>query len=104
MADFANSLDPAIIERERQVVIEEKRENEGRPLGRQNSMAFRRNAIRRASISASVIGHATDIAHYTAESLREWHATHYSPCNAVLVVTAGSTLEPTFALIERFFG
>lgn len=104
MADFANSLDPAIIERERQVVIEEKRENEGRPLGRLNQWLSEGMLSAGHPYRHPVIGHATDIAHYTAESLREWHATHYSPCNAVLVVTGGFDVEPTFALIERFFG
>lgn len=104
MASFADNLDPAIIERERGVIQEEKRQNAAAPLGKLGEWLADGTVDRGHPYRHPVIGHAEDIARHDLTVLRAWHATHYGPGNSVLVVAGGIDPDETLDLVTRHFG
>ena len=103
MANFADSLDPDIIERERSVILEEKRENEARPLGKVFEWLADGMLPAGHPYKHPVIGHVADIEAVTAQTLRDWHRTHYGPANAVVVVTGAIDRVETLDMVTRYF-
>jgi zinc protease len=104
MANFVSSLDEEKLEQQRRVVLEEKRELEGKPLGMVNiwlgESLFRPGHPRRHP----VIGHAADVEALTLEQAKAWGAAQYVPANAVLVIAGDIEPEQGFAAAERHFG
>jgi zinc protease len=89
---------------ERSVVMEERRlrteDNPKSVLGEQlNATAFQVQPYH-----WPVIGWMEDIAAYTIDDLRRYHATYYVPANAFLVVVGDFRKEDLLPAIEREFG
>lgn len=104
MANFGDSLDPAIIEQERKVVLEEKREQEGRPLGLLHNWISSGLLPFGHPYRHPVIGHVADIEHYTRDAIADWHLAHYGPGNAVLVIAGGIDPTAMLARVRHYFG
>ena len=97
-------LDPDEIEKERSVVLEERRSRvENSPGGRlqeQASSAFYLNH----PYGRPIIGWAHEIEAITLQDLRDFYDRWYDPANAVLVVVGDVSLEEVLPLAEKYYG
>lgn len=97
-------LQAAAFEKERQVVMEERRlrtEDKPSSLAYEQLMAaaFVANPNRRP-----VIGWMDDLAHLTLDDLAHWYRQWYAPNNAIVVVVGDVDAAAVHALAERHFG
>src|SRR5215471_17728306 len=97
-------LDPAEIDSERQVVMEERRmRTEDSPDGLvsegMNSLAFKAHPYR-----WPIIGWMEDIKRINPTELRAFYDTYYQPNNALLVVVGDVTAATLMARIRELFG
>lgn len=91
------TLDPAQVQAERRVILEERRtRSEDDPVGAL-AETFHAVAFLAHPYRLPVIGFVTDIERITAEDLRAWYRTYYVPNNALLVAVgdfdAGALLD-----------
>lgn len=97
-------IQPEDLERERQVVLEERRLRiEDQPSGR-FSLRYSPVAHPASPYAHPIIGWADDLRHIDVEALRDWYARWYVPANATLVVAGDVEPEAVFALAEEYFG
>ncbi|MBZ5498585.1 MAG: insulinase family protein [Acidobacteriia bacterium] len=88
---------------ERDVLVEERRMSE-------NGAGFFFNEQLNATFYAAtpytweVVGWMSDLAHITKDELKAYRAQYYRPDNAVMVLAGGVDVEPTMALITKYFG
>jgi zinc protease len=97
-------LDPAEIESERKVVMEERRtrsedDPDGAVYEAMNTLAFRAHPYR-----WPIIGWMADIARIDEAELRRFYDTYYVPNNAVLVIAGDVRPANALALARRHFG
>lgn len=104
MGNFVESIDGPALERERKVIVEEKKQTEAQPMGKLFLWLAEGLFATGHPCRHPTIGHAYDIAGYTLDDVRAWHATHYAPGNAAIVVSGGIDPDATLALVERYFG
>ena len=97
-------FDPAEIETERQVILEERRSRtENRPgarLAEQASAAFYRNH----PYGRPIIGWAHEIRDLSLEDLKAFYDRWYAPNNAVLVVVGDVTMADVLPLAKKHYG
>jgi zinc protease len=97
-------LDPAEIDSERKVVMEERRmrtddDPDGLVDEEMNSMAYKAHPYR-----WPVIGWMADIARINQKELRAFYDTYYVPNNAILVIAGNVKAADALALVRRHFG
>lgn len=100
-----NTVTEEALEREKQVVKNEKRQNvDNRPYGHTD-------AIIRANLYPeghpyhwSVIGSLPDLQAATLEDVREFYDQYYGANNCTLVIAGDIDIEETKSLVERWFG
>lgn len=97
-------LDKAAFDKEKQVVIEERKmSTEDNP----NSYTWERFCIKAygsSPYSNPVIGWMNDINNLTTEDLRMWHKSWYAPNNAILVVVGDVKESEIRILAQQYFG
>jgi zinc protease len=97
-------LDPAEIDSERKVVMEERRtRSEDNPDGAvyeaMSSLAFKASPYRWPTI-----GWMADIERITATELRAFYDTYYQPNNAILIVVGDVKAADVLARVRHYFG
>jgi zinc protease len=97
-------LDPAEIDSERKVVMEERRmriddDPEGVVYEAMSSMAYLAHPYR-----WPIIGWMSDIARINPAELRAFYDTYYRPNNAILVIAGDVKAADALALVRRHFG
>jgi len=105
-ADRMRSLavDEDNFNREREVVKEEYRQRvENQPYG-QALLKLQTIAYDYGPYQKPVIGSVEDLDRATVEEVRQFHATYYTPNNAVLTVAGDINAAQARDLIERYFG
>jgi zinc protease len=104
MGFLAGFISEEMLERERGVVQNEKRQGENQPYGR----VFERivEAIYPYShpYSWSTIGSMADLEAATLDDVKEWYASYYSPNNCVLSLAGDITEARAQELVTRYFG
>ena len=96
-------IDPEDIEREREVIRQERRsavENNVVSLGLERIQA---KAFPASTLNHQVIGWAEDINHISAADLERYYNTYYIPNNAVMVVAGDVEILEVKALTEKYF-
>jgi zinc protease len=103
MGFLAGHISEAMLERERGVVQNEKRQGENQPYGRVFSQVV--EAIYPAShpYSWPTIGSMEDLESATLDDVREWYRTYYGPNNAVLSLAGDVTPERALELVKKYF-
>lgn len=97
-------LDSDVFEKERQVVIEERRmRTDDDPV---DNTYERLNAIANmgSPYHHPVIGWPDDLKRYTAQDLKEWYNKYYAPNNAIVIVVGDVNPLDVFSLAEKYFG
>ncbi len=88
---------------ERDVLVEERRMSENRPgffFNEQLNATF----YSASPYSWSVVGWMSDLSHITKDDVKAYRSLYYRPDNAVLVLAGGVDVEPTMALVNKYFG
>ena len=104
MGFLANYISKEMLERERGVVQNEKRQGENQAV---RARVFRnREKIYPYShpYSWSTIGTMEDLNAATLDDIKEWYRTYYGPNNAVISLAGDITPERALELVNKYFG
>jgi len=104
MGFLANYISQEMLERERGVVSNEKRQGENQPYGRVFSRMVEAIYPAAHPYSWSTIGRFEDLEAATIDDVREWYRTYYGPTNCVLSLAGDITPERARELVEKYFG
>jgi zinc protease len=105
MAFFLPCLDSGMLELQRGVVINERRQAyEARPYGMADQRLHEMLFSGGHPYAWPTIGYMPDLEAITLDDARGFYATYYAPGNAVLVLAGDLGPDEGFALAERYFG
>lgn len=104
MGFLGGYISKEMLERERGVVKNEKRQGENRPYGRVFSEITEKVYPYSHPYSWSTIGSMDDLNAATLEDVKEWYETFYGPNNAVLSLAGDITPERALELVNKYFG
>ena len=105
MGYFINSVTQAGLEREIDIVSNEKRQSvDNRPYGMLYSLLFKYAYPSGHPYNWTPIGDMNDLRKSTLDDVKEFYHTFYGPNNATLVITGDFDVKATKALIQKYFG
>jgi zinc protease len=93
-----------MLERERGVVQNEKRQGENAPYGRVFSEVVGKLYPAAHPYSWSPIGSMEDLNAASLEDVKEWYKSYYGPNNAVISLAGDITPERALELVRKYFG
>jgi zinc protease len=103
MGFLAGHISEAMLERERGVVQNEKRQGENQPYGRVFSQIVEAIYPAAHPYSWPTIGSMEDLDAATLDDVREWYRTYYGPNNAVISLAGDITADRALELVKKFF-
>ena len=103
MGFLGNYINKEMLERERGVVQNEKRQGENQPYGRVWGERTQRMYPYSHPYSWPVIGYMEDLQAATLEDVKEWYRTYYGPNNAVISLSGDITPERALELVKKYF-
>ena len=104
MGYLANYISKEMLERERGVVQNEKRQGENQPYGRVWSEIGAKMYPYSHPYSWSTIGSMEDLNAASLDDIKEWYRTYYGPNNAVISLAGDITPERALELVTKYFG
>jgi zinc protease len=104
MGHLLGALDQKVLDEQRGVVQNEKRQGENEPYGKQGITVAESTYPRAHPYSWSVIGSMEDLSAASLDDVKEWFRTYYGAANAVVVVAGDVRPEDVKARVERYFG
>lgn len=100
---LAGNLSAEMLERERGVVQNEKRQGENQPYGRVAPRILEAIFPAAHPYSWSTIGRMEDLDAATLDDVAEWYRTYYGPNNCVLALAGDITALQARELVTRYF-
>lgn len=104
MGFLANYISKEMLERERGVVQNEKRQGENQPYGRVFSEISEKIYPYSHPYSWSTIGSMEDLNAASLDDVKEWYRTYYGPNNAVISLAGDISPAKAFELVKKYFG
>ena len=104
MGFLANYISKEMLERERGVVQNEKRQGENQPYGRVFGEILGKVYPYSHPYSWSPIGSMEDLNAASLDDIKEWYRTYYAPNNAVISLAGDITPERALELVTKYFG
>ena len=105
MAHFLPVLDGEMLEVQRGVVINERRQSyENRPYGLADERLYQMLFAPEHPYSWPTIGYVPDLEAISLDDARHFYSTYYTPGNAVLVFAGDLSGDDAVALAEKYFG
>ncbi|WP_312549816.1 pitrilysin family protein [Massilia sp.] len=104
MGFLGNYISQAMLERERGVVQNEKRQGENQPYGRVRMEVSAKMYPYSHPYSWSTIGYMEDLQAASLDDIKEWYRTYYGPNNAVISLAGDITPERALELVNKYFG
>ena len=104
MGFFINTVTRKGLEREIDVVSNEKRQNENRPFGQSNGMMLKQFYPEGHPYRWPVIGSIADLHGATVDDITQFYRKYYAPNNATLVVAGDFDRREVEAMIRKYFG
>ncbi|HUG99417.1 MAG TPA: pitrilysin family protein [Gammaproteobacteria bacterium] len=104
MGHFLGAIDQALLDEQRSVVQNEKRESENQPYGRVWESIFKALYPAGHPYSWMPIGSMEDLEAATLEDVKDWFQTRYGPNNAVLVLAGDIDVATAREKATRYFG
>ena len=104
MGFLAANINQEMLERERGVVQNEKRQGENQPYGRSFDRLLQILYPYSHPYSWSTIGSMEDLQSAKLDDVKAWYGTYYGPNNAVLALAGDITVEQARALTMKYFG
>ncbi|QOY94220.1 insulinase family protein [Massilia sp. UMI-21] len=104
MGFLGNYISKEMLERERGVVQNEKRQGENQPYGRVRMEVSSKMYPYSHPYSWSTIGSMEDLQAASLDDIKEWYRTYYGPNNAVISLAGDITPERAHELVSKYFG
>jgi zinc protease len=104
MGHLLGAITQAVLDEQRGVVQNEKRQGENQPYGKSFSLIAENTYPQGHPYSWSVIGAMEDLGAASMEDVQEWFKTYYGPNNAVLSIAGDIDTETVKAKVEGYFG
>jgi zinc protease len=104
MGWLAANINEAMLERERGVVKNEKRQGENQPYGRSYTRMVEVLYPYSHPYSWSTIGSMADLDAAKIDDVKQWYASYYGPNNAVLSLAGDITVARAKELVSKYFG
>ncbi|NNG25122.1 M16 family metallopeptidase [Telluria aromaticivorans] len=104
MGFLGNYISKEMLERERGVVQNEKRQGENQPYGRVRLEVSAKMYPYSHPYSWSTIGSMEDLQAASLDDIKEWYRTYYGPNNAVISLAGDITPERAYELVNKYFG
>ena len=104
MGFLGNYISKEMLERERGVVQNEKRQGENQPYGRVRMEVSAKMYPYSHPYSWSTIGYMEDLQAASLDDIKEWYRTYYGPNNAVISLAGDITPERALELVNKYFG
>ncbi len=104
MGHFDKAITQAVLDEQRGVVQNEKRQRDNQPYGKVFQTVLRQVFPADHPYSWETIGSMADLDAATLEDVREWFGTYYGPNNAVLVIAGDVDTDDVIARVEKYFG
>jgi predicted Zn-dependent peptidase len=98
------ALTQQILESEREIVLNEKRDGENQPGGLLFPALLAALYPADHPYSIPAIGREPDLRAATVDDAKRWFSNHYGPNNAVLVLAGDIDMQAALPLVERYFG
>ncbi len=104
MGFLANYISKEMLERERGVVQNEKRQGENAPYGRVFNEISAKIYPYSHPYSWSTIGSMEDLNAASLDDIKDWYRTYYGPNNAVISLAGDITPERALEMVTKYFG
>jgi len=104
MGHLLGALDQKVLDMQRGVVQNEKRQGENRPYGKVRELITTSTYPAGHPYSWQTIGSMADLDAASLDDVKEWFRTHYGAANAVLVIAGDVTVDEARAKVEKYFG
>jgi predicted Zn-dependent peptidase len=104
MGHFLGAIDQGLLDEQRGVVQNEKRQSENQPYGQAWDRLFKAMYPQGHPYSWSVIGSMADLNAATLDDVKTWFRTWYGPNNAVVVLAGDIDVETAREKVTRYFG
>lgn len=104
MGYFLNTVTQKGLEREIDVVSNEKRQGENRAFGQSGAVALKYFYPEGHPYSWQVIGSIADLRESTVEDVKDFYRKYYAPNNATLVIAGDFDAGQTKEMIQKYFG
>ena len=103
MGFFSNTISQEVLDLQRGVVKNEKRQGENQPYAIVEDLVVRSTYPAGHPYDHTVIGEMEDLDSATLDDVREWFKTYYTPSNAVLVIAGDITPGQAKEKAKRYF-
>jgi zinc protease len=104
MGYFYNTISQEILDLQRGVVQNEKRQGDNQPYAIVEDLVVRSTYPAGHPYSHTVIGSMEDLDSASLDDVREWFKSYYTPSNAVLVLAGDVTASQAREKVCRYFG
>ncbi len=104
MGHLLGAIDQSVLDEQRGVVQNEKRQGENQPYGLAYDLITHASYPKGHPYSWTVIGSMEDLNAASLDDVKEWFRTYYGAANASLVVAGDVKAEEVKVLVEKYFG
>jgi zinc protease len=104
MGHLLGAIDQKVLDEQRGVVQNEKRQGENRPYGKVSELITTSTYPAGHPYSWETIGSMEDLNAASVEDVKEWFRTYYGAANAVLVVAGDIAVAEAKQKVEKYFG
>ena len=104
MGHFYNTISQEILDLQRGVVQNEKRQGDNQPYAIADDLIVRATYPSHHPYAHTVIGSMEDLDGASLDDVKEWFKTYYGPSNAVLVIAGDITFDVAKEKVTRYFG
>lgn len=104
MGHFYNTINQEVLDLQRGVVQNEKRQGENQPYAVVEELIVKSTYPAGHPYAHTVIGSMEDLNGASIEDVREWFRTYYTPSNAVLVIAGDVSLDQAREKAKNYFG
>jgi zinc protease len=104
MGHLLNAIDQKVLDEQRGVVQNEKRQGQNRPYGKVNELIVTSTYPSGHPYSWEPIGSMEDLNAASLEDVKDWFRAYYGAANAVLVIAGDVTAADAKARVEKYFG
>ncbi len=104
MGFFYNTISQEILDLQRGVVQNEKRQGDNQPYAIVEELVVKSTYPAAHPYAHTVIGSMEDLDSASLDDVREWFKTYYTPSNAVLVIAGDITPREAHEKVQQYFG
>ncbi len=104
MGHLLGAIDQKVLDLQRGVVQNEKRQGENQPYGVTDELIVENTYPKGHPYSWTVIGSMADLNAASLEDVKEWFRTYYGPSNTVLVLAGDIDAKTAREKVEKYFG